>query len=578
MNRIRKSSIAVFLTLFALQGGAKTVKHSLHVVSTGDIHGAWFDESYDGARKRTSLIAVSNMVSNLRASVGEGNVLLLDAGDALQGDQCAYYYNYVDTLTPHLFPRMAAYMKYDALVVGNHDIETAHPVYDRIARDLKACGIPYLAGNALKPDGEPYFDEYKVFNRAGLKVLVLGYTNPNIKSWLAGEKWTGMTFESLIPLVGERIAAIQKKEKPQVTILVIHSGSGSGDGSVLESQGLDLAGSLDCVDLIISSHDHAPLAKDWGNRSMMNSGSNCRNVGHAVIDVETSGKKVVKKSVLSEVRKIESRYADRKMREAFSKDFEAVKAFTLRPVGKLASDIRIRDAYAGPSFIMNLIHTVQLSVPEAKLSFSAPLTFDSTIRAGQLLYRDMFTIYKFENELNVVNLTGREIKDYLEYSYDQWIVNSPDHVLKICERPDPRTGASRWSFRERSYNFDSCAGLIYTVDVTKPRGSRILIESLADGSPLEMDALYPVAMTSYRANGGGGILPKGAGVGAGMLKERLVASYPAIRDLIYEYVMKTGTLSPGTVSDPKVIGNWKFIPEDRVAPLMESDFGLLFRK
>lgn len=81
------------------------------------------------------------------------------------------------------------------------------------------------------------------------------------------------------------------------------------------------------------------------------------------------------------------------------------------------------------------------------------------IRKGRvLLYNDLFTIYPYENQLFVVKMTGEQIKNYLEYSYDMWIntISSPkEHLLKIRQAGDPRTGQARWSFVNASYNFDS---------------------------------------------------------------------------------------------------------------------------
>ena len=61
----------------------------------------------------------------------------------------------------------------------------------------------------------------------------------------------------------------------------------------------------------------------------------------------------------------------------------------------------------------------------------------------------------------------------------------------------------------RYYNYDSAAGLIYTVDVTKPAGSRVTIASMADGAPFDLAKTYSVAINSYRAQGGGGHLVTG---------------------------------------------------------------------
>ena len=172
----------ITITLLSLVAACSPTERTLHIVTTGDVHGSWFDEPYvEGQSTKTSLMSVSAWVDSLRRAVGPKNVLLLDAGDCLQGDNAPYYYNYVDTEGEHLFVQLASYMKYDAVAVGNHDIETGHPIYDKINGQLAAHGIPFLAANAVRTaDGEPYFPAYKVFRRGGLKVAVIGFTNPNM--------------------------------------------------------------------------------------------------------------------------------------------------------------------------------------------------------------------------------------------------------------------------------------------------------------------------------------------------------------------------------------------------------------
>ena len=228
---------------------------------------------------------------------------------------------------------------------------------------------------------------------------------------------------------------------------------------------------------------------------------------------------------------------------------------------------------------MNLIHTLSLSCTPAQISFAAPLTFNGFVKAGTLLYNDLFTIYPFENQLFVVRMTGQEIKDYLEYSYGTWVNTlGPEsrHVLKIVNEPDPRTGQKRWSFVNRAYNFDSAAGLIYDVDVTKPEGERVIIKSLADFSPFSLQQTYNVAMTSYRASGGGQIMRMGAGIDTDRIGERVAAYYPEIRNILYSYLMEHGSIDPEVISDPAVIGHWEFIPKERAGKLIDNDMKLLF--
>ena len=557
--------------------GPKDGEYTFRILTTNDVHGHYFDSLYVADGTAPALTNVSWYVDSIRTAAGKENVILIDAGDCLQGDNAAYYYNYIDTGSEHLFGRMVEYMGYDAVVVGNHDIETGHPVYDRLVKEMD---VPFLAANAVRDDnGEAYFQEYVTLKRNGLKITIIGFTNPNIKAWLSPLLWSGMTFESLLPFAQETVDRIVAKEKSDVVIVATHAGTGNGDGSVLESQGLDLLNSLKGVDFVLTAHDHRPAAIDNGDICLVNAGSHCRNIGIGTITVKVENGKVVSKVLDAELLPVDVRNVDEKMQELFHADFQAVKNFTLTEVGELKEDLRTSDAYRGMSDYLNLLHTLSLSCEPAQISFAAPLTFDGEVKAGTVLYNDLFTIYPYENQLFVVKMSGKEIKDYLEYSYDAWIntISSPkENLLKIQNRPDPRNGRERWSFKGTAYNFDSAGGLNYVVDVTKPYGERVIITSLADGSTFSLEAEYNVAMTSYRASGGGDIMRKGAGIDTDRIGDRVVEYHPEIRNILYDYLKTNGSIDPSIIGNPKVIGSWRFVPEGLAEKALDRDMGLLF--
>jgi 2',3'-cyclic-nucleotide 2'-phosphodiesterase/3'-nucleotidase len=118
--------------------------------------------------------------------------------------------------------------------------------------------------------------------------------------------------------------------------------------------------------------------------------------------------------------------------------------------------------------------------------------------------------------------------------------------------------------------------LVYTVDVTQPYGQRVTVESLADGSAFEESSEYNVAMTSYRASGGGSIMREGAGIDTDNIAQRTVAYHPEIREILYEYLVEHGEIAPEKIGDPAVIGSWKFIPEDLAEKALQRDMDLLF--
>lgn len=560
--------------------GPKDGEYTLHLLTTNDIHGTYFDSTYVNSDTRNSLMAVNAKVNDLREQFGSENVILIDDGDFLQGDNAAYYFNYVDTNTTHLYSRMAAYMYYDAVVAGNHDIETGHAVYDRVATELNAAGIPFLAGNAIRNDnGGRYLPEYTILKKNGLKVAVLGYDNANISAWLNESLWSGMKFHSLIPLVQEDVDRIIASEKPHAVIVAVHSGNGAGDGAVLESQGLDLFQSLHGVDFLVCAHDHRANTVNKEDICLINSGSHSRNLGHGTISISIKKGKVVAKSVDAELIPIDKNVCDEQMKAAFHDDYLKVKEFTLREIGALATPLYSRQAFAGMSDFINLIHTITLKSSGAQVSFAAPLSQNGIVKAGTLIYNDLFTIYPYENQLYKISMSGKEIVDCLEYSYDAWIQNplaSGGHVLKIANRPDSRNGNTRWSFIGTSFNFDSAGGLNYTVDVTKPYGERVNVSSLADGSAFNLDEQYSVALTSYRASGGGDILKKGAGIDVANINDRVIETYPEIRELLYEFIQENGELRSDLMGDKSLLGDWYFAPKAIVTPLIANDMELLF--
>ena len=181
--------ISVLMTVSCL--GPKDGEYAFKVLSTNDVHGRYFDQPYVGEGVRNSLVSAAWYADSVRVADGKDNVILLDVGDFLQGDNAAYYYNFVDTYSEHLYARMSEYMGYDAVIVGNHDVETGHAVYDRVAKQL---AMPFLASNALRAesdeasadnrsslDAKPYFQDYTIIRRHGVKIAVIGFTNPGIR-------------------------------------------------------------------------------------------------------------------------------------------------------------------------------------------------------------------------------------------------------------------------------------------------------------------------------------------------------------------------------------------------------------
>lgn len=537
--------IGCLISLLSSKGSLADGEYRVTVCSTTDVHGAYFDSAYvDNLAAKTSLANVSSYLKEIR---GEGvQPVLIDVGDNLQGDNAAYYFNYVATDVPHVYPRIAAYLGYDAIVVGNHDIETGHDVYDRVASELT---MPYLAANAAfdrdengradmdeNPDGktvsDSYFVPYCVVDRGGVKVAIVGMTNGNIKSWLADDIWRGMDFQIISEMVQPVIDRMIEKEKPQLVVLAVHSGTGAEQPN-RENEAQYLAATLRGVDIVLNGHDHRPLARDvenvnGGSVVLIDAGTKAVVVGQADFTLTVKNGKVVSKSVDYKLVPMEKYPVDPDYVAAFKEDFNAVKAFAQRPIGQLSENIFLADALDGPSTYINLVQTVQLASSGADISFAAPLTSSGVVPKGVIEFQDLVSIYKFENQLYVVEMTGKQIKDYLEYSYKNWVNKSGP-----------------------SYNWDSADGIRYEVSRKAPDGERVKILSMNDGTPFDFDKTYKVAMTSYRASGGGDLVREGAGIDPASLV--VVRKMKDIRSLIGDYIAAQKEIVP------TVATNWKFV-------------------
>ena len=129
----------------------------------------------------------------------------------------------------------------------------------------------------------------------------------------------------------------------------------------------------------------------------------------------------------------------------------------------------------------------------------------------------------------------------------------------------------RLGFKNFSFNFDSAAGIDYEVDVTKPQGQKVHILQMSNGKPFDEEAWYRVAVNSYRGNGGGELMTRGAGIPKDSLDQRIVwRSEKDQRHYLMEEIRKAGTL------DPQPNHNWKFVPESWTLPAAARDRALLF--
>jgi len=584
MKRLSINSL-ILLIVLSFTITAQTVK--LKIIESTDEHGAIFPYDFtDGREINNSLATIYSYIKQERAKKDQ-EVILLNGGDIIQGTPAVYYYNFENPDAPHLHAEVLNYMKYDAAVVGNHDIENGHSVYDRFNAQLK---FPWLAANAVNvKTGKPYFKPYTVIKKNGVRIAILGLITPHIPFWLPENLWSGIAWEDMVKTAAKWIDIIKKKEKPDLMIGLFHSGidytygNQTADQEKNENASKLVAQRVPGFDIIFVGHDH----RGWNYKEKNSNGQDVQMLGgtssgrdvavaNCVLTYDKK-KKFWKKEITGEIVQAKSFSPDEEFLKKFKPQFEEVKKYVSRSIGTFTEDLSSSISLFEDNAFVDFVHDLQMEITGAQISFSAPLTLNTKVLKGNVSVGTLFKLYRYENLLYTMKLTGKEIKNYLEFSYGLWfntMKNADDHLLlfdfdeagKI--KYDTRNRAPR--LKEQFYNFDCAAGINYSVDVSKPAGSRINITSMSDGSLFDENKTYTVAINSYRGNGGGSHLIGGAGIPKEEINKRIITSTD--KDLRH-YAIKW--IEKKKVFTPKTTENWKVIPSEWWQKGKEKDMKIM---
>jgi 2',3'-cyclic-nucleotide 2'-phosphodiesterase / 3'-nucleotidase len=576
--------LSLFTIMLILVSCTGTGNKSITIFETTDIHGVILPYDFIEKEKLDASLAASlSFIKKTRLE--KDGTFLLDNGDNLQGQPEVYYYNFIDTLSPHFIAEAFNYMQYDAGTIGNHDVEAGHAVYDRL---VKAYNFPLLAANAIDiKSGKPYFKPYSIIEKNGVKIAVMGLITPAIPNWLPPELYKGIEFKDMVETARLWMPVVLN-EKPDLIVGLFHSGWDRSatdertDNTSYENGSAAVAYNVPGFDIIFCGHDHKLANEKFVNSVgdtvlILNGGSRSEKLAQA--DISFSSRKIkgkLQRKITGKIVNVADFAPDPEFMAKFSPQNKKVNEYVNRVIGNSSEIISSRDAYFGSSPFIDMIHSIQLEITGADISFAAPLTFDVEISKGPITVGDMFKLYRFENMLYTMTLSGEEIRKYLEFSYSEWLntMKGPgDVMLKFRTGKDgkPVITNGKAFFKNQSYNFDSAAGIDYTVDVSKPEGSRVVICGLSFGKPFDYNKKYKVAVNSYRGNGGGGHFTEGAGISKEELRSRLLSSTD--RDLRY-YILRSIELKK-TVN-PEPLNNWKIIPEKWVASAKHREYALLF--
>ena len=539
MRKLYLSFIIFFIFSFLYASQIDT----LYILQTTDVHGNLFPYDYfmDEPAER-GLVKVYTRILEYRDQ--HKNVMLVDSGDMLQGTPLTYYFNRIETDIPHPMILAMNYMGYDAFAVGNHEIEQGVATYKRTENE---SNFPWLSANSFLEDGNTFFKPYTVIEKNNIKIGIIGLTTPGIPMWLDESLYPGITWKDMVETA--KIYVRELRPKVDILIGIFHSGFDEKEGaekSRLMGLPLDNASGLVAknvkgFDVIFGGHTHhiKPEKKltitNPDETLKVISGYWARNLGVARIIFEIDGKQLTileKTGWIESIKDIEPSSEILKLTESYH---EKTLKYIRKEIGTIEDTLSAKFSRFKDTAFIELINKAQMDYTREEISFAACFNSNVNIKPGKIRIKDIYSMYEYENFLYVLEMTGRQIKDFLEYSTRYYIWDGKQ------VSPNPKIAG---------YNYDMAEGINYFIDITEKVGNRIKeLFLIKTGKPIKMDQIYKVAMNSYRANGGGGHI-----AAANAENVRVIfKSNMEMRNILADYISTTGKIK--SIVDE----NWKII-------------------
>ncbi|MEO8295328.1 MAG: 5'-nucleotidase C-terminal domain-containing protein [Gemmatimonadota bacterium] len=524
--------------LLALSMQAPDTAHVV-IVATTDVHGHATAWDYLGERPFAGgLTRAASVVDSLRRQY-PGEVVLVDAGDLLQGDAFAAYYGGAAQVDPHPVVDAMGAMAYDAATPGDHDFDWGVPF---MLRAMRSATFPFVSGNIYTlPADTLVFPSYVVVPRSGVRVGITGFTTPSPMVWNR-EMLRG---KARISAIGGAAQRVLRALRPDVDLLIVLMHAGMDGSSSYDTAGVgpehaaaSLAGnSTTHPDVVVLGHSHGEMADSVLNGvHFVQPGKFAQSLSimHVTLQRGSEGWKPIhyKGQILSLAHVEQSPSLTRRL---VARD-DAVRHWLLTPVGNVSVDMPATTARTEPTPLMNYLGDLELRHAGTDLA-STPV-FDTHIglHAGEATLGQVLAWYPSENTLIGIRITGKQLKAYLEQSARYFVNNGQGRIT--LNEGIPGT------------SFDVVTGAEYAIDLRLPPGDRIRGLSVR-GKPVDPSDQFTLALPSMRQSGGGGFsMLAGAPV--------VYDHQENIRDLIVADMHGRGVLR----ADDFSASSWHIVPDE----------------
>ena len=489
----------------------------LTIYFTSDVHGYFSPLDYPtGGHADTGL---ANCMSRFQ---NDGNTLMIDGGDTLQGSPFTYYLHKNGLESPCVPARIMNCAGYDFFTLGNHDFNYGQ---DYLRRYIRAMDARCLCANVHGLEG---VQDYAIVTlQNGLRVGLTGIVTHHVNIWERPENLTGLTITEPVPAAAAALAAM-KAENVDITVCIYHGGfecdldTGAAQTDSDENQGYRICREQD-FDVLLTGHQHIPIApRRVRNTYICQTPDKARQFARMELTLE-SGSLAMTGSLEAPGSRTDPSAA------ALLAPLDAAAARWLdTPVGHLDTPLlpqaHIVMAEQG-SGIANFFNQVQLAASGADISCTS---LGNEVKGFQrdITVRDVVATYIYPNTLQTLRVTRPVLKAALERCA-QYFSLRPDGALEVSQdflKP-----------KVEHYNYDYFSGIQVTMDVRLPLGQRVT-SIRYQGEELPEDKALTLCMNNYRASGTGGYeCFRGC--------EKVSELPTEISELIMDYVLAHGSLT-----------------------------------
>jgi len=540
-------TVILALSFMMLIGGIISAKE-LTVIATSDIHGAIYPWSYKiGESDDIGIAKIAAMVKEAKKE--NPNLLLVDAGDTIQGNTLtSIFKDRRDVVHPMM--KVMNHMGYNAMVLGNHEFNFGLETMDAILSD---ADFPILSANTIvRETGKLLAKPYTIKEIDGVKIGILGLTTTNIPIW-DGDKVDSLEFKDMDQAAAEYMPELE--EKADIIVALVHAGLEGRHDPSGGDKARKVAEMNPGIDLMITGHDHDTVNEVVNGVLVMASADAGEQASKIKMTLSQQNGKWVVDSKVGTHLEAEDYEADPETLAVAKPYHNEVVEYVNTPIGHATGDFTPADQVAGipaaqvqDTAVLDLINRVQLENTGADISSAALFVADSTIDQGPVSIKDAARIYKYSNTLYAVEITGAELKKYLESTAAYYNTYQPGDITVSF---DPEI---------RGYSYDMFTGIDYKIDISEPVGDRIKDLSF-EGEPVRDEQTFKLALNNYRYSGlnSDGIISN----------DPYYRSEEGIREMIIEYIDQKEEIKP------EVDYNWEIVGADLDHPNKEEAISLI---